>query len=157
MEPNQTPDPSPHNRLSSGIVAAGAAFALTLAGLGVAAAQTDDTPSSSTTEAPAAESTTETPAAGGDMRGPRGHGGRHHRPGGPGGHAGETALTGEQAERATAAAQAAVPGGTIKRVETDADGAAFEAHVEKADGTHVTVKMDENFNVTGVEEHTKPS
>ena len=75
--------------------------------------------------------------------------GTGHR-GGPGMN--ETPLTGADAEKATAAAQAEVPGGTVLRVETDADGT-YEAHVRKADGTEVEVKMDENFTVTGVEEH----
>jgi uncharacterized membrane protein YkoI len=78
----------------------------------------------------------------------RGMGG--HR-GGPG--MGETPLTGEEAEKATAAAQAELPDGTVLRVETDADGT-YEAHVRKADGTEVEVKMDKDFTVTSVEEHT---
>jgi hypothetical protein len=45
-----------------------------------------------------------------------------------------------------------VPGGTVYRVETDAGDAAYEAHMTKADGTLVTVKMDKNFNVTAVED-----
>lgn len=75
---------------------------------------------------------------------------------GRGGHGGpgmnETPLTGADAEKATKAAQDKFPGGTVLRVETDADGT-YEAHVRKADGTEVEVKMDENFTVTGVEEH----
>ena len=52
----------------------------------------------------------------------------------------------------TAIAQAKVPGGTIVRVETDADGhAAYEAHMTKADGTPVTVYVDKNFNFVSVE------
>ena len=73
-----------------------------------------------------------------------------------GGHVGangitETLLTGDTAASATAAAQAAVPDGTIDRVENDAEGAAYEAHMTKADGSHVTVKLDASFNVTGME------
>jgi hypothetical protein len=64
----------------------------------------------------------------------------------------EEVLTGDAAAKATAAATAAVPGGTIERVETDAEGDAYEAHVVTADGQHVTVKMDENFNVTSTED-----
>jgi hypothetical protein len=63
----------------------------------------------------------------------------------------EAVLTGDAATKATAAAQAAVPDGTIERVENDAEGAAYEAHVVKADGSHVTVKMDSSFAVTGIE------
>jgi hypothetical protein len=61
---------------------------------------------------------------------------------------GETLLTGTTASRVTAAAKAAVPGGTIIRVETDSDGAAYEAHMQKADGSYVTVKLDSSFKVT---------
>ena len=73
-----------------------------------------------------------------------------------GGHVGangvvEKLLTGTTADKAKAAALAAVPGGTIERVENDAEGATYEAHMVKADGTHVTVKMDANFKVTGIE------
>ena len=51
-----------------------------------------------------------------------------------------------------AAALAAVPGGTIIRVETDSAGSPYEAHMTKADGTQVTVKVDANFKVTGTEQ-----
>ncbi len=63
----------------------------------------------------------------------------------------ETLLTGDTATKAKTAALAAVPGGTIQRVETDAEGAAYEAHMTKSDGSHVTVKMDSNFKVTNIE------
>jgi hypothetical protein len=64
---------------------------------------------------------------------------------------GETLLTGGDLAKATAAATAAVPGGTILRAETDSGGAAYEAHVTKADGTTVTVKLDSSFNVTATQ------
>lgn len=64
---------------------------------------------------------------------------------------GETLLTGSDLAKATAAAQSAVPGGTIIRVETDSGGATYEAHITKADGTTVTVKLDASFNVTATE------
>jgi hypothetical protein len=64
---------------------------------------------------------------------------------------GETLLTGSDLAKATAAAQSAVPGGTIIRVETDSGGATYEAHVKKADGTTVTVKLDAAFNVTATQ------
>jgi peptidase YpeB-like protein len=109
------------------------------------------------TIAGAASSPSPTPTAG--ARG-AGH------PGGPwdrrpfdptqGGHVGangvvEKLLAGTTAEKARAAALAAVPGGTIQRVETDAEGAVYEAHMLRSDGTPVTVKMDANFKVTGIE------
>ncbi|MGH2597468.1 MAG: PepSY domain-containing protein [Actinomycetota bacterium] len=61
---------------------------------------------------------------------------------------GETLLTGTTADKVEAAALDAVPGGTIIRVETDSDGSPYEAHVEKADGSDVTVKVDASFTVT---------
>jgi uncharacterized membrane protein YkoI len=64
----------------------------------------------------------------------------------------ETLLTGDTAAKVTAAAQAEVPGGTIVRVETDADGnALYEAHMTKSDGTPVTVYVDKDFNVVSVD------
>jgi hypothetical protein len=86
------------------------------------------------------------------LDGPQGRGG----PGGPGGQggpgAGETALTGDTAASVTAAAQAAIPDGTITRVETDSAGSPYEAHVIKADGTQVVVKIDASFAVTATED-----
>src|SRR4051812_7007805 len=64
----------------------------------------------------------------------------------------EQLLTGDTAEKVKAAALAAVPGGTIQRVETDAEGAPYEAHMTTADGNHVTVKVDSSFKVTSTED-----
>lgn len=63
----------------------------------------------------------------------------------------EALLTGTDAEKATAAALAAAPGATIERVETDAEGDAYEAHIVKSDGTHATVKFDASFKVTSID------
>jgi hypothetical protein len=64
----------------------------------------------------------------------------------------ETLLTGDALAKVTAIAKEKVPGGTIVRVETDADGnAAYEAHMTKADGTPVTVYVDSNFNFVSVQ------
>ena len=60
----------------------------------------------------------------------------------------EAVLTGDELAKATAAAEAAVPGATVQRAETDAEGAAFEVHMTKADGSVVTVKLDASFTVT---------
>jgi uncharacterized membrane protein YkoI len=76
-----------------------------------------------------------------------GPGGRGH-----GGRDGEVALTGAKAAKAKAAALAKLPGATVVRVETDADGATYEAHVTKADGSEATVKLDATFTVTSVED-----
>ena len=64
---------------------------------------------------------------------------------------GETLLTGSAADKAKAAALAAVPGATVIRVETDSGGAQYEAHLTKADGSEVTVKLDSSFTVTATE------
>lgn len=60
----------------------------------------------------------------------------------------EAVVTGDDAAKITAAAEAAVPGATAQRVETDAEGAAYEVHMTKSDGSVVTVKLDNLFNVT---------
>jgi uncharacterized membrane protein YkoI len=85
-------------------------------------------------------------AGGGGGKGGHGGGGPHQANGKT-----ETVLTGADADKATAAALAAVPGATIDRVETDADGASYEAHVTKTDGSKATVLMDDSFTVTSVE------
>jgi hypothetical protein len=64
----------------------------------------------------------------------------------------ETPLTGDALAKVTAIAKEKVPGGTIVRVETDADGhAAYEAHMTKADGTPVTVYVDSSFQFVSME------
>jgi hypothetical protein len=64
---------------------------------------------------------------------------------------GETLLTDGTTSKVKAAALAAVPGGTVIRVETDSAGSPYEAHVQKSDGSIVTVKIDDSFNVTSSE------
>ncbi len=62
----------------------------------------------------------------------------------------ETPLTGDALAKVTAAAQAKVPGGTIIRVETDADGhAKYEAHMSDASGNPITVYVNDAFAVVG--------
>ena len=64
----------------------------------------------------------------------------------------EDLLSGDTASKVRAAALARVDGGTIERVETDADGhAAYEAHMTNADGSRVTVYVNEQFEVVSVE------
>ena len=65
---------------------------------------------------------------------------------------GETVVTGANYDTLKAAALQAVPGGTVYRIETDADGAAYEAHMTEADGSEVTVKFDKNLAVTATED-----
>jgi uncharacterized membrane protein YkoI len=69
----------------------------------------------------------------------------------PAQRADETLLTGDTAAQVRKAALAKVSGGTIERVETDADGnAAYEAHMVRSDGTRVTVYVDRSFDVVSV-------
>ena len=64
----------------------------------------------------------------------------------------ETLLTGDTAAQVRKAALAKVSGGTILRVETDADGnAADEAHMVRSDGSRVTVYVNESFDVVGTQ------
>jgi hypothetical protein len=63
----------------------------------------------------------------------------------------ETLLTGDTAAKVKAAVLAADPGATIQRMENDAEGAVYEAHILKSDGSMATVKLDASFNVTGTE------
>ena len=64
----------------------------------------------------------------------------------------ETLLSGDTAAKVRQLALAKVPGGTIVRVETDADGhAGYEAHMVKADGTPVTVYVSKQLEVVSVE------
>ena len=64
---------------------------------------------------------------------------------------GETLLTDGTADKVKQAALDKVSGATVIRVETDSDGSPYEAHLQKSDGSEVTVKVDKQFNVTAVE------
>lgn len=64
----------------------------------------------------------------------------------------EELLTGETATKVTEAALAAVPGATIERVETDAEGAVYEAHLVTSDGKHQTVTFDADYNVVEIQD-----
>ena len=132
---------NPARKLIIGSVMAGTAMLGGAVGatlFGTANAQTAPTSSTTATTAPA---TSTAPTADNDGDG---HGGGPHQANG----ITETVLTGDQATKATAAAEAAVPGATAERAETDAEGAAFEVHMTKADGSDVTVKLDSSFKVT---------
>lgn len=62
----------------------------------------------------------------------------------------EENVTGDNKTKLEAAALAAVPGATVIRAETDADGGAtYEVHLKKADGSVVTVEFDAEFKVIG--------
>lgn len=61
----------------------------------------------------------------------------------------EEVLTGDNLSKATTAAEAAQSGATVKRAETDVDGdGTYEVHMQKSDGSLVTVFLDSNFKVT---------
>ena len=117
----------------AGIVAGAAVAALTIAGIaGTAAANAaDSTPSPSSSpgsSSSARQSTDDT---------------RPQRPV-------EEQLTGDVAAKVEAAVTAQYPDATIDRMEKDADGmSVYEAHITKADGSHVTVMLDESFAITG--------
>ena len=64
---------------------------------------------------------------------------------------GETLLTDGNASKVKAAALAKVPGATVLRVETDAQGSPYEAHLRKSDGTEVTVKVNKQYEATDVQ------
>src|SRR3954453_18145637 len=70
------------------------------------------------------------------------------------GRTSETALTGDVLAKVKAAAIAKV-GGTVDSATTENDSttaaAVYEAHVTKADGTHVEVILDKDYNVLAVQ------
>jgi hypothetical protein len=113
---------------------------------GVLAATNSATAAGTTTPLPAATSAPTAPGATPAPGGTTAPGDRGFRR-----TPGETPLTGDDAAKVRAAALKAVPGGTVDRVEADADGATYEAHMTKADGTRVTVKLDKSFKVTSIE------
>jgi hypothetical protein len=133
------------------VTAAAALGALALGGAVIADAATTN---SSSTPQPSAAA-------------PQGHGTpppQGARPGGPppGPHVGangqrEQPLSGDVAAKVKAAALDKVPGGTVERVETDADhGSPYEAHVRKSDGTELEVLVNKSFEVTAVNQMLHP-
>jgi hypothetical protein len=69
----------------------------------------------------------------------------------------EQALSTDVAAKVRAAALAKVSGGTVERVETDADhGSPYEAHVRKSDGTELEVLVNKSFEVTAVNNMQHP-
>ena len=137
-------------RMRSAAAIAALSIGLGVGGYGIASAASG---SSSTTAA----ATTAAPAAGQGYGAPQGAppqgAAPQGAPHGPGGQrSDETVLTGDALAEVSAAAKAEVPGGTIVRVETDADGnAKYEAHMTKADGSPVTVYVDASYAVVSVQ------
>jgi hypothetical protein len=138
MTDNQMPDREPSTASRRGQRLAGAAGLLLVGGLAGGALAATNVASAAGTTTPSATA----PAAG--TRGPADTA-TSVRPG-------EKAQTGTNLSALTAAALKAVPGGSVYRVETDADGSVYEAHMTKADGTHVTVKFDKSLKVTAVQD-----
>ena len=66
----------------------------------------------------------------------------------------ESPLTGGTLSKVKAAVLETYPDATFVRVETDSDGV-YEAHITKADGTPVTVELDESFGITGEEQRAR--
>ena len=64
----------------------------------------------------------------------------------------EKQVSDSTASKLRAKALAAVSGGKVYRIETDAGDGSYEAHMTKSDGTPVTVKFDKSLNVMRVEE-----
>jgi hypothetical protein len=131
---------------AGGLLAAGTLLGGILAGTMAASAAesgSSATPTAATAPtAPAAPSAP--PGFGGSASAPNARSATPVRPD-------EKALSATDAAKVKAAALKAVPGGTVFRVETDAGDGVYEAHMSKADGTLVTVKLDASFAVTAVE------
>ena len=128
---------------SAGLVAAGlVAGGVLAATIGASAASSGGTTTGSAATAPSY-------AAGvpGD--------GHHGPPGGFGagpGRTDEKVVTGSDATTLTNKAKAKVAGAKVLRVETDAGDGYYEVHMQKSDGSLVTVKFDKSMNVTAVED-----
>ena len=126
-----------NRKIGAGAVALG--VALGSYGIASAASGSGTTTTTSPSATPSAPSTAPStaPAA------PQGWGGQRSD---------ETLLTGDTAAKVKAIALAKVPGATVVRVETDADGhAAYEAHLTKSDGSLATVYVDKDLNFVSVE------
>lgn len=124
------------------LVAAGlAAGVIGASAIGANAAQSPSAASTST-----GSTASSAPAAPDSARGPAGgHGGAAPV------RSDEKSLSDTQAAAVKKAALAEVPGGTVYRVETDAGDGEYEAHLTKADGSLVTVKLDKDFKVIKTE------
>jgi hypothetical protein len=130
------------NQARNTLAVLGALGALALGGSALAgAADSTSTTSSSSSAATTAQN---------DPRPPGGqHVGRNGKQ--------EALLSGDAAAAVKAAAEAKLPGGTVERVETDADhGSPYEAHVTKSDGTQVEVLINKDFEVTAVNAMGRP-
>jgi uncharacterized membrane protein YkoI len=129
---------------TAGLIVVGALGGGVLASTLTAGAQTTSPPASESQAQTDSDSESATDTR--SHRGARGAGGQRSD---------ETVLTGDNAAKAKAAALKALPGATVDRVETEADGnGVYEAHVTKSDGTRATVYFDKDFKVTSVQDGT---
>jgi hypothetical protein len=125
---------------SAGLIAAGVIAGGVLAGtIGANAASSGST------------ATPTTPSYSAGVPG-AGHAGPPGGFGAGGGRSDEKVVTGSTATTLTDKAKAKVPGATVLRVETDAGDGYYEVHMQKSDGSPVTVKFDKSLNVTAVED-----
>ena len=139
-----TPDSPRRRHLAPKIALLGAGIAAGVIGataVGASAQTSSTTAGSGSTSSTAASTATGTPAQPGT-----GHGGAAPV------RSDEKAVSSSITATLKAAALKAVPGGTVYRVETEAGDGTYEAHMTKADGSRVTVKLDASFNVTGIED-----
>jgi hypothetical protein len=96
--------------------------------------------SSPSTTAPSAQAPSGPPPQGGMVNGRHSVGGKTEAP-----------LSGTTAAKVKAAALDKVSG-TVERVETNVDSSApYEAHVQKSDGSEVTVEVGSDFSVASVQ------
>ena len=124
------------NGINKKLIATGAA----LGSYGIASAASGSSAAATTTATPSSTITAPAPPQG---SAPPGWGAQRSD---------ETLLTGDTAAKVEAIALAKVPGATVVRVDTDADGnAAYEAHLTKSDGSLATVYVDKDLNFVSVE------
>jgi hypothetical protein len=106
----------------------------------------DAASSTSTTASPAQPAATQQAPSGTQQAPPVGPNGRHVGANGKE----EQPLSSDVSKKVAAAALTKVKG-TVERTETDVDhGSPYEAHIRKSDGTEVEVLVNENFEVTAV-------
>ena len=136
----QAPRPKRRRLGAVGLVAAGLLAGGIIAGSQLAsAANSSNSSSNNTTTAASSNGSRNAPPGGIDPAKMK------HGPG-------EQLVTGANATKLKAAALEEVPGATVIRVETDSGDAAYEVHLQKADGSFVTVKFDKQLNVTGTDD-----
>jgi len=140
-------NPTKISRTRKGLVwmaAGAAAFGVGIGAASIASAASDT--SSSTTVAATNTAASSTATAGSSTATPAApHVDPASLPNGPG----ETVLTGDALAKVTAAAEAADPGATLIRAETDSSGHAYEAHMKNADGSVTTLYFTSSFAADG--------